>query len=43
MNSGLDEACALLDDFEKEVAVIKASWEQLAANNPHFEQVSPEN
>jgi len=38
VNSGLDEACAMLDDFGKEVAGIKAGWEQIAADNPHFEQ-----
>ncbi|HCJ84185.1 MAG: hypothetical protein A2Y28_04920 [Chlamydiae bacterium GWC2_50_10] len=43
MSSPLDEACAMLDDFEKEVVGIKAGWEQIAVDNPHFEQVSPEN
>ena len=43
MNSGLDEACAILEDFEKEIAGIKANWEQIAADNPNFEQVSSEN
>lgn len=38
----MDEACAVLDDFDNEVAVIKASWEQSAQDNPNFEQVSSE-
>ena len=42
MNSRLDEACALLDEFKKEIAGVKAIWEQLAADNPHFDVVSPE-
>jgi hypothetical protein len=32
MNSKLDEACAILDDFEKEIAHIKADWEQIAVD-----------
>ena len=42
MSSPLDEAYAVLDDFEKELAGIKAGWEQIAVDNPHLEQVSPE-
>jgi hypothetical protein len=33
MNSRLDEACAILDDFEKEIACIKANWEQVFSEN----------
>jgi hypothetical protein len=43
MSNPLDEACAILDDFEKEITGIKADWEQIAADNPHLEEVSPEN
>jgi hypothetical protein len=43
MSSLLDEACAILDDFEKKVDSVKADWEQIAADNPHLEQVSSEN
>ncbi len=42
MSKSLDEACAILDDFEKEVAGIKVDWERTATDNPHFEQVSSE-
>jgi hypothetical protein len=42
MSSFLEEACAILDDFEKKVAGIKTFYEQTAADNPHFESVSPE-
>ena len=42
MSSPLDEAYVVLDDFEKELAGIKAGWEQIAVDNPHLEQVSPE-
>ena len=43
MNSGLDEACALLDEFEKEIAEVQIIWKGLAKLNPDFEQISPEN
>jgi hypothetical protein len=42
MSGHLDKACAILDDFEKEVAAIKAGWDQMAADNPNFEQLSPQ-
>lgn len=40
MNTCLDEACAILDDFEKEIADIRADWDRMAADNPDFEQLS---
>lgn len=42
MSDLLDEACAILDDFEKEIADVKRFWDPLANDNPHFEQVSLE-
>lgn len=42
MSSHLDEACAILDDFEKDIAGVQAIWEQLAEDNQHLEQVAPE-
>lgn len=42
MSEELDEACVLLDEFEKRVAGVKAIWDQLATDNPHFDVVSPE-
>ena len=34
MNTFLEEASAILDDFEKEIAAKKKIWEQLAQDNP---------
>lgn len=42
MSSPLDEACAILDEFEKKIADKKAHWERIAEDNPDFEQLSPE-
>ncbi len=38
-----DEACDVLNEFDQEITRVKAMWEQLAKDNPHFEQVSPKN
>lgn len=43
MNNPLDEACDVLNEFDQEIAKVKAFWEQLAEDNPHFEQVSTKN
>lgn len=40
MNTFLDEACAILDDFENEISSIRAFYEQTAVDNPNFEPVS---
>jgi hypothetical protein len=42
MGSLLDEACAILDDFENEVARIRAFYKQPAADNLNLEPVLPE-
>jgi hypothetical protein len=42
MNSPLDEACAILDDFENEIARKRAFYKQTAADNLNFEPVLPE-
>lgn len=38
----LNEACDILDEFEKDVAKVQANWKEIAELNPDFEQVSPE-
>jgi hypothetical protein len=43
MRSPLDDACDILDEFEKDVAKVQASWKEIAELNPDFEHVSPEN
>jgi len=42
MTNPLDEACLLLDDFEKEITALKDIRDQIAMDNPNFEQLAPE-
>ncbi|MDE3055727.1 MAG: hypothetical protein KGI80_03430 [Verrucomicrobiota bacterium] len=42
MDTFLEEACAILDDFEKEVTDVKATWDRIAADNSHLEETSPD-
>lgn len=42
MSSLLDEACAILDGFENEIARIRAFYKGIAADNLNFEPVLPE-
>jgi hypothetical protein len=42
MTNPLDEACTILDDFEKEITALKNARDRMATDNPNFEQLTPE-
>lgn len=42
MSSLLDEACAILDDFENEIVRIRAFYKEIAADSLNFAPVLPE-
>jgi hypothetical protein len=40
MSSPLDEVCAIISDFEKEIVQLREIWLQVEKDNPYFEETS---